>query len=85
MIREFAPVRFERLVQMEHDLDHTIDAKMSLTAKANLGSHKRFPNDVRLGAWIETALSRNVTKQDLIVSRWELPAGAFRGSADGSM
>ena len=85
MIREFAPARFERLVQMERELDHTIDAKMDLTAKANFGSLKRVPNDVRLGRWIETAMSRNITKRDLVVSRWELPAGAFRGAAGGSM
>ena len=85
MTRESEPARFERLVQMERELAHTIDAKMGLTAKANRGSRNRFPNDARLGAWIEMAMSWNITKRDLVVSRWELPAGAFRATAGGSM
>jgi len=79
MIRYINPELFNRLVILEKELNHTIDAKMDLETKANMGSLNRMPlHDVRLQRWIESALSTEYDKKDLIVEgEWELPAGAF--------
>ena len=83
MMREIAPERFQRLVDVEKELNHTIDPRMSLEEKANIGSLDRLPKDARTSKWVNMALSRNITKEDLIVDKWELPAGAFRGAKGG--
>ena len=83
MMREIAPGRFSRMVAVEKELHHTVDPKMDLTAKANQGSLKRLPTDARTSRWAQLALHRNFNVGDLRVERWELPAGAFRGSAGG--
>ncbi|ARR10660.1 phosphoadenosine phosphosulfate reductase family protein [Paenibacillus bovis] len=83
MMREIAPDRFDRLVRMEKELQHTIDPKWTLEEKANLGSLKRLPTDARLSRWVELALNRSFVASDLIMEAWELPAGAMRGAAGG--
>lgn len=86
MMREIAPERFNRLAQMEKELNHTIDTKgISLNDKANLGSISRLPNDARLSQWVDLALNRAFQKEDLIMAKWEIPAGAFMGNAGGSL
>lgn len=84
MMREIAPKRFERLVNLEKQIDHTIDTnRVSLHEKANQGSLERLPKDARLSEWVELALSRNFKARDLIMDKWEVPAGAFKGFAGG--
>ena len=84
MMREIAPERFNRLVELEKELDHTIDtARVSLNDKANQGSLERLPKDARLSEWVELALSRNFKARDLIMDKWEVPAGAFKGFVGG--
>lgn len=86
MMREIAPERFNRLAEMEVELNHTIDTKgISLNDKANLGSTNRLPKDARLSQWVDLALNRAFKKEDLIMDQWELPAGAFMGNAGGSL
>ena len=76
MMREIAPGRFNRLVELERLLDHTIDTnRVTLNDKANLGSVDRLPNDARLSKWVELALNRNFNASDLIMEQWEVPAG----------
>lgn len=84
MMREIAPERFQRLVEMEKELNHTIDtARISLEDKANQGSLERLPKGKRLSQWVSLALNRNFNKDDLIMPKWELPAGAFMGASGG--
>jgi hypothetical protein len=84
MMREIAPERFNRLVEIEKKLNHTIDTRrMTLEQKANLGSLERLPKDKRLSKWVSLALNRSFRKEDLIMDSWELPAGAFRGVSGG--
>lgn len=84
MMREIAPGRFNRLVQLEKELNHTIDTnRISLNDKANLGSIERLPKDERLSTWVSLALSRNIKSSELIMDKWEVPAGAFRGNVGG--
>lgn len=84
MMREIAPERFNRLARMEKELNHTIDTnRLTLEQKANMGSLDRLPKDNRLSKWVNLALSRTFTKNDLIMDKWELPAGAFRGNVGG--
>lgn len=84
MMREIAPDRFNRLVEMEKELNHTIDTnRITLEQKANLGSIERLPKDHRLSDWVKKALTRNFNKSDLIMDKWEVPAGAFRGNLGG--
>lgn len=84
MMRDIAPERFARLVEMENELNHTIDTnRLTLEQKANMGSIERLPKDKRLSKWVKLALSRNFNKDDLIIDKWELPAGAFMGVSGG--
>ncbi|MEI2357862.1 phosphoadenosine phosphosulfate reductase domain-containing protein [Mesobacillus zeae] len=84
MMREIAPERFYRLAEMEKELNHTIDTnRLTLEEKANLGSTERLPKDKRLSKWVKLALSRNFNKSDLIMDKFEIPAGAFRGNTGG--
>ncbi|MDD9309799.1 phosphoadenosine phosphosulfate reductase family protein [Cytobacillus firmus] len=84
MMREIAPERFRRLSEMEKELNHTIDTKkLTLEQKANAGSTKRLPKDKQLSKWVDLALNRSFTKSDLIMDKWEIPAGAFQGSGGG--
>lgn len=86
MMREIAPERFARLVAIEKDLNHTIDTgRVTLEQKADMGSIERLPKDYRLSKWVKLALNRSFNKDDLIMNKWELPAGAFRGSVGGPM
>jgi 3'-phosphoadenosine 5'-phosphosulfate sulfotransferase (PAPS reductase)/FAD synthetase len=85
MMREIAPDRFYKLVQVEKEIGHTIDNKLTLEQKANMGSLDRLPKDARTSQWVTMALSRSITKSDLIVDKWDLPAGAFRGASGGSL
>jgi hypothetical protein len=77
-MREIAPERFYKLVEKEQELQHTIDPKLTLEAKANMGSIDRLPKDARLSKWVNLALNRSFNKEDLIMDKFGLPAGAFR-------
>ncbi|MDQ0273377.1 phosphoadenosine phosphosulfate reductase domain-containing protein [Cytobacillus purgationiresistens] len=84
MMREIAPERFNRLVRKEKELNHTIDIRrLTLEEKANMGSIKRLPNDHRLSKWVNLALNKSFHKDDLIMDKWEQPAGAMLGSIGG--
>jgi 3'-phosphoadenosine 5'-phosphosulfate sulfotransferase (PAPS reductase)/FAD synthetase len=85
MMREIAPDRFNKLVEMEKELNHTIDTnRFTLEQRANMGSIERLPKDRRLSEWVNMALSKSFNKNQLIMEKWEIPAGAFRGNAGGS-
>lgn len=84
MMREIAPDRFNRLAELEKQLNHTIDtSRITLEQKANLGSLDRLPQDARLNKWVQLALNRNFNVKDLIMPKWEMPAGAMKGNAGG--
>lgn len=84
MMREIAPERFNKLVEVENQISHTIDtARLTLEQKADLGSLDRLPKDARLSQWVQLALNRNFNKEDLIMSKWEVPTGAFKGNIGG--
>lgn len=89
MMREIAPERFYRIVQKEKELNHTINIHhktkepIPLEQIADMGSLDRLPKDARLSKWVNLALNRNFNADDLIMDKWEMPAGAMRGSAGG--
>lgn len=84
MMREIAPDRFYRLVEMEKELNHTIDPnRLTLEQKADMGSLNRLPKTYQLSKWVNMALSRNFLKEDLIMDKFEIPAGAFQGNSGG--
>jgi hypothetical protein len=87
MTREIAPERFTEIARMERELGHTIDPRMDVTTKANLGKIDRLPKGSRLQELIRMGTDPDFrfTKEDLILERWELPAGAFHGAAGGSL
>ncbi|MFD1675634.1 phosphoadenosine phosphosulfate reductase family protein [Alicyclobacillus fodiniaquatilis] len=87
LFRFIAPDRFERFVRTEKELNHTLDSRMDLTTKANLGSLDRFPiDDPNFSNWAQMALNRDLQVNDILAKEgeWVLPAGANRGSAGGS-
>ncbi|MBD8523738.1 phosphoadenosine phosphosulfate reductase domain-containing protein [Lysinibacillus fusiformis] len=84
MMREIAPERFNQLVRLEQELNHTIDtSRLNLNDKANLGSLDRLPKDFRVSKWVQMALTKNFSVTDLVMDKWEVPAGAFRGNVGG--
>lgn len=84
MMREIAPERFNQLVKLEQELNHTIDtSRLKLNDKADLGSLERLPKDHRVSKWVQMALTKNFSVADLIMEKWEVPAGAFRGNLGG--
>lgn len=48
-----------------------------------MGSLQRLPKDKRLSKWVDLALNRNFEMDDLIIDKWELPAGALLGAMGG--
>lgn len=83
-LREVSPERFWQLVQMEKELDHTIDNRLTVTQLADRGT-SRVPRNMDADKWIKLSLNNDITAEDMIVDHWELPAGAFTGSAGGSV
>ena len=83
-MREISPDRFGQLVKMEHDLQHTIDRKLTLTQLADKG-RSRLPEGLESEKWIRLALEGNIRPEDMIVKRWTLPRGAFTGASGGSL
>ncbi len=81
-MREVSPERFDRLVEMEQELDHTIDNKLTLTELADQGT-SRVPDNMDAEKWIRIALDGDIQASDIITDNWELPAGAFTGTAGG--
>lgn len=83
MMREIAPERFSQLVKIEEELNFTIDNRRTLTEMANMGK-SRIPKTLMTSKWVGKALDGTFSKEDFFVDRWELPAGAFKGSEGGS-
>ncbi|WP_250886670.1 phosphoadenosine phosphosulfate reductase family protein [Bacillus sp. SM2101] len=82
--REIAPERFNHFVRLEKELNFTIDTnRIPLEQKADMGSLKRLPKDKRVSKWVQMAFSRAFKPEDLITEKFELPAGAFNGGAEG--
>jgi 3'-phosphoadenosine 5'-phosphosulfate sulfotransferase (PAPS reductase)/FAD synthetase len=85
IMREIAPQRFNNLVQLEKDLNFTIDNKYSLTEMADRGN-PNFDWNSNTTRLVAKALAKEpFTAEDVFVQKWELPAGAFKGSAGGSL
>lgn len=86
MVRELFPERFTELVEVEKELNFTIDNKNTLTRMADMGSIKRIPRDVLNSPIIQKALQGHFFKEDFYVKgKWTLPAGAFQGNEGGSL
>ncbi len=82
--RELAPERFNMLVEKEKELNHTINSnRIPLTQLADMGNLNRLPKDKRLSKWVDMAFSRSFSKDELIMDKWKLPAGAFGQSVGG--
>ncbi|WP_426455380.1 phosphoadenosine phosphosulfate reductase family protein (plasmid) [Paenibacillus sp. S-38] len=95
MMREIAPERFQKLLDAEREIDHTIQSKrvkgktvrISIEDLANKGSLHRLPAGERLSRLVYEALNPGFrfTPESLILDKWELPAGAFKGNEGGSL
>jgi len=81
-MREIAPDKFNRLAQMEQELGHTIDNKFTLNQLADRG-RSRLPNNIESDKWVRMALEGSITAEDIFVTEWELPCGAFTGNGGG--
>ncbi len=81
--REILPGQFNQLVELEKELNFTIDHKYTLTQMANMGNTKRMPREVLNSRFIQKALKGNFSPKDFFTEKWELPAGAFKGAAGG--
>ncbi|MBV6717181.1 hypothetical protein [Paenibacillus chitinolyticus] len=77
--------RVQQFADMEQQIGHTIDVKLSITEKVAKGAvEKILPlEDPLLGHWIHLALSHSFTVQDLKPDIWQLPVGALRGCDGG--
>ncbi len=83
-IRDIDPERFHRLAELEAELGHTIDNKLTISAMADKGSSfvQQFPDS---GEWIAKALTGTYSPEDIFVKgEWRYPAGAFKGNGGGA-
>ncbi|MCK2000579.1 phosphoadenosine phosphosulfate reductase family protein [[Brevibacterium] frigoritolerans] len=83
MMREIAPERFIAIANKEKEIDHTIHKGMTLDEKANKGNLDLLPSGQELEYWKDKALNKTFSVRDIVVENWEMPIGAFRGSAGG--
>lgn len=81
-MREIAPERFNARVEMERELQHTIDNKLTLTQLADKGK-SILPRGIETGEWVRLALEGDIEPGDIFVDKWVLPAGAFTGAGGG--
>ncbi|MGG3471418.1 hypothetical protein ABES02_28595 [Neobacillus pocheonensis] len=84
-LQYIAKERVERFARTEKAIDFTIDVKLTVLEKAAKGAmEKVLPlDDPMLPRWIEMALSRTFTTEDLITKEWIMPIGASRGCDGG--
>lgn len=83
-MREVSPEKFMQRVAMEKELNHTIDNKLTLIQLAECGV-SRLPKNMGAEKWVRIAMDGDIKSEDIFMDRWELPAGAFTGSAGGSV
>jgi hypothetical protein len=70
------PEKFARIAQMERDMNHAIDPKLTVEQKANLGTPYPEASDRTLIAELK---DEHWDKHySIFTSDWKLPAGAFR-------
>ena len=81
-IRDIAPDRFRMLVELEKELGHKVDAKLTLEQMADGG--KSFVDTYPEAAnWIAKALVNEFKPEDILTDKWVLPDGAFGGLGGG--
>lgn len=88
MTREVMPEFFGRLEAAEQELAFTIDPKLSLSAKADRGTLDRLPPAPERSLYQRWALEPDAMTLANIAWEWPdgwYPAGAFRGTAGGSL
>ena len=81
-MREIAPEQFKYRVELEKELGHTIDNKLTLSQLADKG-RSRLPKGIKAREWVRLALEGDIGPEDIIVDKWVLPAGAFTGAGGG--
>ncbi len=88
MTREVMPEFFEQLVAAEEDLAFTIDPKLTLREKADLGCLDRLPPEPERSLYRRWATEPGAMTFADIAWEWPdgwYPAGAFHGAAGGSL
>lgn len=81
-LREISPEKFNQLVRLEQELNHTIDTNLTLTNLADKG-RSHIPRNIHAKKWMQMALCRKFTPEDIFTETWDLPCGAFTGAAGG--
>lgn len=83
-IKEIYPDRFNRLVQLEKELNFTIDnSKDLLTYVGNTPSCVPANIKPNLMKILQTGIVPNDYVSVADYDKWELPCGAFKGSSGG--
>ncbi|MFS0841327.1 hypothetical protein [Paenibacillus sp. 1P03SA] len=84
-LQYIAANRVQQFADMEKQIGHTIDVKLTVMEKVAKGAlEKVLPlEDPNLAYWINLALSRSFTIGDLLAEDWQLPVGASRGCDGG--
>ena len=76
-VRQIAPSNFQNIADMEQDFQHTIDNKHPITWLADRGTAYDMDQ-----ADIDAAMSFHYEVEDVELTDWELPAGAY-GESNG--
>ena len=81
-IRDIDPERFRLLVEMEQELGHRVDNKLTLNQMADKGWSfvDAYPEAAN---WIAKAMAADFKPEDVLTDKWALPAGAFGGPGGG--
>ena len=83
-IRDIDPERFRVFAEMEQELGHKVDAKLTLRQMADKG--RSFVDTYQeVADWIAKAMVSEFEPEDIITKNWILPAGAYGGPKGGSI
>lgn len=84
-IEHIANDRYQAFVKTEELIGHTIDHKLSLPELAAGGQlEKVLPlDDPHLSFWLELAMKKDFSVEDLMIKEWVRPIGASRGCDGG--
>ena len=80
MLREIAPDRFQKFVDLENELEFTLDNDRALEEIADMGNSRVPEGSERL---VRLALKGGISEENFFLSKWELPPGALRGAEGG--
>jgi 3'-phosphoadenosine 5'-phosphosulfate sulfotransferase (PAPS reductase)/FAD synthetase len=80
-IYQLSPAKVEQIANLETEIDHTLYHKMTIWDKVNKG--KSFIKPDKLNRWKDEILGEFTSP--IFIENWQLPQGAYKTEASGSI